>query len=98
MAVQLLGGKDKVCQFVCDAEDSENIVLLEPEEKRRILADSSALPVIRKISGLESPMEIQSIEKKARLDLLAQLKKAGLTVRQLERLTGINRNIIQRAK
>lgn len=39
---------------------------------------------------------LQSMDRAARNDALRRLKQAGLSVRQIERLTGIGRNIVQR--
>ena len=46
-------------------------------------------------TGAANPQLLQGMEKGARDALLQELKHKGCTVRQLSRLTGINRNIIQ---
>jgi len=54
--------------------------------------------LLRSILGTENGMVLQNMDRAARNDALHRLKEAGLTVRRIERLTGIGRNIIQRAK
>ena len=59
--------------------------------------DSWAPDVIRKRLGVNSGTALQEYERKERNEALRKLKDEGLTVRQIERLTGINRNIVQKA-
>ena len=59
--------------------------------------DSWALDVIRKRLGVNSGTALQGYERRERNEALRKLKGVGLTVRQIERLTGINRNIVQKA-
>ena len=47
--------------------------------------------------GVRTGAELQKMERKERNEALRKLKERGLSVRQIERLTGISRNIIQRA-
>lgn len=47
--------------------------------------------------GIPEGMKLQSAGKKERTEALIKLKKCGLTIRQIERLTGIGRNIVQKA-
>ena len=56
-----------------------------------------AQSILEKELGLQSGTEIQQFDKRARNAALKKMKEKGLTVRQIERLTGINRNIVQRA-
>ena len=67
---------------------------LEYEEVRH--DDQWALSVLQKELGIQSGTMIQQYNKAARNDALKRLKGTDLTIRQIERLTGINRNIVQR--
>ena len=60
-------------------------------------ADAGAIAMIRECFEVVSGSEIQKWEREKRDDALRLLKDKGLTIRQIERLTGIGRNIIQRA-
>ena len=59
--------------------------------------DSWALDVIRKRLSVNSGTALQEYERREHNEALRKLKGEGLTVRQIERLTGINRNIVQKA-
>ena len=59
--------------------------------------DSWALDVICKRLGVNSGTALQGYERRERNEALRKLKGEGVTVRQIERLTGINRNIVQKA-
>ena len=97
LITDIIGGRDEVVCFVNrNAEDLSQIA--EPVLPGKRLADNKALKTIQAISGLKDPMAIQGTDRETRNELLAALKKKGITIRQLERMTGINRNTIQRAK
>ena len=61
------------------------------------LSDSEAHETaVRELDGL-LPSELKALSRARRNELILKLKNAGLTIRQIERLTGIGRNIIARA-
>ena len=60
-------------------------------------ADGRARGVLCEYLGVRSGADLQKMERKERNEALSKLKEHGLSVRQIERLTGISRNIIQRA-
>lgn len=77
----------------------------EPSEVRRpyypftggrVPDDDVALAALSALHPLK-PFEVKGLRKPNRNVALARMRKAGLTVRQIERLTGIGRNIISRA-
>ena len=55
-----------------------------------------ARSIMQKELGIRSGTELQNLDKQLRNAALLKLRSKGLSIRQLERLTGINRNIIQR--
>lgn len=59
--------------------------------------DSEALGVIRSVSGLKDPTGIAKLGAARRNEVLCRIKRAGLSIRLIARLTGIGRNTIQRA-
>ena len=63
----------------------------------RSYTDSEAEEILHALIGNQNPQCLQSYERKLRDEVIQQLKRKGLTVRQISRLTGINRNIVQRA-
>ena len=91
--VKLIGDKSKLDAFLLENTDYEGI---EFQPSRH--DDDWALEMIRKTLGVESGTALQQMTRAERDENLAKLKEKGISVRQLERLTGINRNVIQRAK
>ena len=59
--------------------------------------DAWALKVIHKQLNGKSGTSLQNMDRAERNEALRKLKKAGLSVRQIERLTGINRGTVQKA-
>ena len=59
--------------------------------------DVWARKVIQDCLNAQNGTALQDFDRQARDAALRQLKEKGLTVRQIERLTGISRNIVQRA-
>ena len=92
MLYNLIGDGKALDLFL--SQDSE-IVCLESEKTKR--DDAWALKKLQKILQVESGTQLQQFDRKRRNEALQQLKKHGLTVRQIERLTGINRGVVQRA-
>ena len=60
--------------------------------------DEWAAKTLKTCLDVPNGLALQGLDRKARNEALNKLKACGLTVRQIERLTGISRNIIQRAK
>ena len=89
---ELIGNKDEYDAFL--EEKYEEL----PEMKIPLHDDNRAKEVIRKILNVESGTILQSYSWEQRNEALVLLKENGLSIRQIERLTGINRNAIQRAK
>ncbi|MCT4606622.1 MAG: transposase, partial [Marinisporobacter sp.] len=58
--------------------------------------DPEAIDFIKGISRVQSPLEIQSFEKEKRNDIIKKCKEKGLSIRQIERLTGISFGVIRR--
>ena len=59
------------------------------------ISDEEALAAIAELSGSDNLLFLQNAEKDTRNRALCELKAQGISIRQLSRLTGINRNIIQ---
>lgn len=97
----VLGFFDGVDSFV-DFHEQQRLDPVEQqrqrEKRRTFVSENDALRVAREITGLEELSALASLEKQQRNAKLAELKEAGLTIAQITRITGIGRNIIQRAK
>jgi len=83
-------------KFIDFVNRGNNDECLDLKEIRR-LKDSEAIKLIKDVFKVEQLQDLQSLEKNQRNIYLKELKqKHGLSVRQIEKLTGINRGIIQR--
>ena len=61
------------------------------------MPDNTAKEIIQKVLHLNSGTMIQAMNREERDAALRKLKDNGLSIRQIERLTGINRGVVQRA-
>ncbi|MDR3544030.1 MAG: transposase [Desulfosporosinus sp.] len=66
-------------------------------ERKHLLSDQEARQVIKKVCQIEPPSELQKLDKVNRNQYLKELKENRLSIRQIERLTGINRGIVLKA-
>lgn len=100
---ELFGGKSGFVSFHNDlakdslADVSYKDVGTEGFQRRR-LADDEARAIASAILGEVSLDQLIRLDKPKRNALLAKLRSAGLSIRQIERLTGIGRGIIARQK
>ena len=78
--------------WIAEENDDECLEYMPPKHD-----DKWALKVIRKQLDGQSGTALQGMERDERDQALRRLKKAGMTIRQIERLTGISRGIVQRA-
>jgi len=88
--------KKALREFIKFNNQSSDQECIDIEEIKRI-SDKEAVKIIERVCKVDRADEILNFDKKSRTGFLRKLKTEGLSVRQLERLTGINRGIIQRA-
>lgn len=62
---------------------------LENEERVRI-DDMDAIRIVLEVSEVENSKQVQSINKERRDEIIKELRCKGLSIRQIERLTGIS--------
>ena len=65
-------------------------------EKDGRIDDIEAAKLIEKTAKVENPNQIQNCEKEKRDKIIKELKNGGLSIRQIERLTGISFAVIRR--
>lgn len=65
---------------------------------RQILDSESALSTARSIASPLRVEEIATLPKPQRNQVLCKLKEGGLSVRQIERLTGVSKSVVSKAK
>lgn len=87
----LIGGKPDYETFI--AAKYEDC----PELEEMTLGDEWAKSVIRRSLNIRSGTELQSFDLQSRNKALRLLKQSGLTLRQIERLTGISQSAVEQA-
>ena len=68
---------------------------MDYEETFRI-NDLEAAEIIKKSAEIDSTNKIQSFDQEHRNKLIKEFKKKGLSIRQIERLTGVSFGVIRR--
>jgi len=93
--LDILGsGREKALEkFELFHNEENSDKCLEMQYKVRI-TDSVGVDIIRKVCDIKSCKDIQQMNAAVRNEKLKVLKSAGLSTRQLERLTGISRHLI----
>jgi hypothetical protein len=69
---------------------------MEAYEANRV-TDEKAAQIIKIIARVKHCQQLQNFDAEKRKGILIELKVAGLSIRQIERLTGINRGVILRS-
>ena len=73
-------------------------LIINLEQPRLRLSDDQAWQQIVRIAGVSNSSEFQKLDRETQWQVFIQLKELGTSVRQLQRLTGIDRGIIQKAR
>ena len=89
---ELIGDKAAYEAWVAEENEDECMEYMPPKHD-----DERVLKVIRKQLKVKSGTALKDMDREERNEALRKLKKAGLSVRQIERLTGINRGTVQMA-
>ena len=98
LVLEMLGSRESFIELH-DETASADLVARSARigrEGRPRLSAGNAAALAKDILGQLSPYELKSLGKKERDSYLGKLRNAGLSVRQIERLTGIGRSIISR--
>ena len=62
------------------------------------LSDREAILLIREIAGVSECAEVCSLDKARREEAVLLLRVRGLSIRQISRLTGLSKGIVERAR
>ena len=62
------------------------------------LSDADAMKKIKKISKCDNASEFQLLSQTKRNEYIKQLKNNGLSIRQISRLTGVSKGIVERTQ
>ena len=85
----MLGGYERYDEYL--SEESDDFCMEYYPAK---LSDERAKEIIKKKLGVESGVILQKYDRRSRDEAIVCLSNAGLSERQIERLTGISRRII----
>ncbi len=73
-------------------------IFLDDEAKRiKMLTDEDAKALIKKITGSNNPQVLTTLNKKDRDSIIRILRAKHISIRQMARLTGMGRRIIEKA-
>ena len=83
-------------QFETFNQAAENVQCLEIDEKKR-WKDPEASDLIKQLAGVKNLSDVQQLDKLKRNEVLKSCKSQGLSIRQIERLTGISFGVVRKA-
>lgn len=90
--------KNAIKQFIEFNKEPKEDICLDIEEKRRI-TDERAREIIKEVCKIKHGSDLQGLDISARNKYLKSLKEQyGLSIRQIERVTGLNRGVILKAR
>lgn len=92
LVLELIGGREHFEEF----SRSERYSGYYVRSGKRV-SDEDAMLAAHNVLGDVTPTEVKGLEKARRDDALRALRQAGLTRKQIERLTGIGASVISRA-
>ena len=95
MILEMLGGMEAFVSF-CSQQREDIFQLIDRADSKRF-PDSEALSIAKQILGTSLFSKLDRIGKQDRDDCLVALSRAGIPARQIARITGIGRGIVQRA-
>ncbi|MBQ9042413.1 MAG: transposase [Eggerthellaceae bacterium] len=95
LVLEMLGGTEKFVEFSKQPDTFETNI--EPESIRSRLTDDEAREVVNTIVQPLSLAELKTLPRERRNELLQEIKRTGIGVRQIQRLTGIGLGTISRA-
>ena len=87
----------KKAEFLTFNNEKNDDICLDIDLKGFRINDNDARNIIKKVSKCDNVTEFQELSQEKRDKFIKKLRQEGLSIRQIERLTGINRNAIQRA-
>jgi len=92
--LDVLGGNK---EFVLFHSADADCTLEEPWNAGHcvLATDDEAIAVAREALGAVSPYDLRSLDREERLHALLKLREAGLSFRQISRITGISKSTVE---
>lgn len=94
LVLEMLGGVEGFKEFSSRVPPALSLC---PQMHGRFTEDELLVNARYVLGGID-PSEVKTLQKTQRNELLGRLRSAGFSIRQIERLTGVGRNIIARVK
>ncbi len=91
--VFLMISKEQFVEFNNEINDD---ICLDIEEQKFRLSDNDAREIIKEITKCDNVAEFQALETKERDKFIKKLKNEGLSIRQISRLTGVSKGIVEK--
>ena len=82
-------------QFVEFNNERNEDICLDISESVSRLNDYEAMEIVKKISKCKSMSEFQLLDTKKRNDYIKKMYQTGLSIRQISRLTGVSKRIVE---
>lgn len=82
-------------EFVASEEGTVDYSIGEGAGRMR---DARAIDIIKEVAGVDSCQGVSSLEQTDLRKVLCELRERGLSIRQIARLTGLSRGIVERAR
>lgn len=94
LALEMLGDEEFI-RFSNEVNDDQ---CLECNDYDMRLSDEEARDVIRRVAECRDPEQIASLPKKERDRVVAEFRAAGMSIRQICRLTGVSFGVVRKFK
>lgn len=91
LALDLLGGCDNFKDYVQKNDDGISFLDVQTKEN---LTDKKAIDIIKKKFKIDNALCISMMPLEQRNKLIRTLKDEGMSIRQISRLTGVNRGVV----
>jgi hypothetical protein len=88
----MLGGTDGFVEF--HGQLDMTVACCDVGRSRRLVSDESALAIAKAVLGDVSPESVAGLDRDQRNEAIRKLRLAHLSVRQIERLTGVSRGVV----
>ncbi len=86
-------GKESFAEF---NNEPNNDVCIEIEERNFRLSDADAKKIINKISKCDNATEFQKLKLEKQVKYIGEFLEQGLSIRQINRLTGISKGLVEK--
>lgn len=93
MAVDLVGRREDLLAFLAEKNDD---ALLDINPRKPGVTEEQARALVQRLSGGQGVAAFQQFELPRRNEIITQLLHAGLSVRQISRLTGVSKSVVAR--